>query len=79
MNNLAPTIRTISAKQLPVEAFDWPFDTALYKNNPWVKLSARILWDELAESYYRGLEPNRGRPLKQARLLIGAVIIKLFN
>ncbi|MGY6275065.1 hypothetical protein [Methylomonas sp. MgM2] len=43
-------IRTTSSKQLTIEAFDWPFDTALDKNNRWVKLSACIPWDELAES-----------------------------
>ena len=69
-------IRTTSSKQLTIEAFDWPFDTTLDKNNRWVKLSACIPWDELAESYYHGLEANRGRPLKEARLVIGAVIIK---
>ena len=69
-------IRTTSSKQLTIEAFDWPFDTVLDKNNRWVKLSACIPWDELAESYYRGLETSRGRPLKEARLVIGAVIIK---
>ena len=74
--NLALMIRTTSSKQLTIEAFDWPFDTVLDKNNRWVKLSACIPWDELAESYYHGLEANRGRPLKEARLVIGAVIIK---
>jgi len=69
-------IRTTSSKQLTIEAFDWPFDTALDNNNRWVKLSECIPWDALAESYYHGLEANRGRPLKEARLVIGAVIIK---
>lgn len=69
-------IRTSSSKQLTIAEFDWPFDTALDKNNRWVKLSNCIPWDELAESYYQGLPAERGRPAKDARLVIGAVIIK---
>jgi IS5 family transposase len=69
-------IRTTSSKQLTIAEFDWPFETALDKNNRWVKLSQCIPWDELAESYYQGLPADRGRPLKDARLVIGAVIIK---
>jgi IS5 family transposase len=74
--NRAAMIRTTSSKQLTIAEFDWPFETALDKNNRWVKLSECIPWDELAESYYQGLPADRGRPLKDARLVIGAVIIK---
>lgn len=69
-------IRTTSSKQLTIAEFDWPFETTLDKNNRWVKLSECMPWDELAESYYQGLTSDRGRPLKDARLVIGAVIIK---
>jgi transposase, IS5 family len=69
-------IRTTSSKQLTIAEFDWPFETALDKNNRWVQLSECIPWDELAESYYQGLPADRGRPLKDARLVIGAVIVK---
>jgi hypothetical protein len=69
-------IRCSSSKQLTIAEFDWPFETALDINNRWVKLSQCIPWDELAESYYRGFSVERGRPLKDARLVIGAVIIK---
>jgi len=69
-------IRTTSSKQLTIAEFDWPFDTVLDKHNRWVKLAECIPWDELAESYYRGVATDRGRPLKDARLVIGAVIIK---
>jgi len=74
--NRAAMIRTTSSKQLTIAEFDWPFETALDKNNRWVKLSDCIPWDELAESYYQGLPADRGRPLKDARRVIGAVIIK---
>ena len=76
LKNRAAMIRTTSSKQLTVAEFDWPFETTLDKNNRWVKLSDCIPWDELAESYYQGLPADRGRPLKDARLVIGAVIIK---
>lgn len=69
-------IRTSSSKQLTIAEFDWPFDTALDPHNRWVKLSACIPWDALAECYYQGFVADRGRPMKDARLVIGAVIIK---
>ena len=74
--NRAPMIRYQSQKQLPLAEFDWPFQTALDENNRWVKLSKCIPWDELAEGYYQGLVDSHGRPTKDARLVIGAVIIK---
>jgi len=72
----APMIRYRSPKQLTIAEFDWPFETALDPNNRWVKLSQFIPWDGLAESYCQGFSAERGRPLKDARLVIGAVIIK---
>ncbi len=39
-------------------------------------MSQCIPWDELAEGYYQGLSTQTGRPAKDARLVIGAVIIK---
>ena len=39
-------------------------------------MSQCIPWDELAEAYYEGLSVTQGRPTKDARLVIGAVIIK---
>ncbi len=69
-------IRYQSQKQLSLDEFDWPFQTALDRGNRWVKLGECIPWDELAEGYYQGLSRERGRPSKDARLVIGAVIIK---
>ena len=69
-------IRYRSQKQLPLSEFDWPFQVALDENNRWVKLSQCIPWDELAEGYYQNLSVRQGRPAKDARLVIGAVIIK---
>jgi len=64
-------IRYQSHKQLPLAEFDWPFQEKLDANNRWVKLSECIPWDELAEAYYQGLSEKRGRPTKDARLVIG--------
>lgn len=69
-------IRYSSSKQLTLAEFDWPFETVLDENNRWVKLSQCIPWDDLAEGYYQGLSATQGRPAKNARLVIGAVIIK---
>ena len=69
-------IRYTSNKQLSLAEFDWPFQTAPDENNRWVKLSQVVPWDELAESYYQAFTSQRGRPTKDARLVIGAVIIK---
>ena len=69
-------IRYRSQKQLSIAEFDWPFQTALDENNRWVRMSRCIPWDELAEGYYQSLSVREGRPAKDARLVIGAVIIK---
>ena len=69
-------IRYRSQKQLSLAEFDWPFQVALDENNRWVKMSQCIPWDELADGYYQGLTEREGRPAKDARLVIGAVIIK---
>jgi len=69
-------IRTQSHRQLSLAEFDWPFQTKLDEDNRWVKMSEYIPWDELAEAYYEGLSSTQGRPTKDARLVIGAVIIK---
>lgn len=69
-------IRYRSQNQLSLDEFDWPFQVALDKDNRWVRLSACIPWDELAAAYYQSMSTTQGRPGKDARLVIGAVIIK---
>ncbi len=69
-------IRYHGVKQLTLDGFHTPFETALDKNNRWVKLSQCIPWDVLAESYYAGFSVKKECPAKDARLVIGAVIIK---
>lgn len=69
-------IRYKNQKQLTLEGFDTPPGMILDAENRWVKLSDCIPWDKLAESYYKTLSPMLGRPSKDARIVIGAVIIK---
>ena len=69
-------IRYQSQKQLSLAEFGIPFDTSLDENNRWVKLGRVIPWDEFADGYYQSLSITEGRPAKDARLVIGAVIIK---
>jgi len=69
-------IRCQSQKQLSLADFGWPFQTDMDAHNRWVVMSKCIPWDALAEGYYRGLDNRQGRPAKDARLVIGAVIIK---
>jgi len=69
-------IRHHCQQQLTIAAFDWPFPITLDENNRWVKLSQCIPWEPLAHGYYQSLSHRQGRPAKDARLVIGAVIIK---
>ena len=69
-------IRYASESQLPLSGFETAFETTLDNNNRWVKLATLIPWDELATAYYSSFHHSHGRPAKDARLVIGAVIIK---
>lgn len=69
-------IGNTSERQLSLEGFILSFGGKLNPENRWVKLSARIPWDELAKDYHTKLAADRGRPAKNARMVIGAVIIK---
>jgi len=69
-------IRYTSEKQLPLSGFETPFETTLDDNNRWVKLANIIPWDELANAYYSSFHESHGRPAKDARMVIAAVIIK---
>ncbi len=69
-------IRYKSTRQIPLEGFHLPFGGHLSPENRWVKWSRAICWDKLAVGYYQAMDANRGRPCKDARLIIGSVIIK---
>lgn len=69
-------IRYTSDNQLNLEGFVLPFGGKLNPENRWIQWHKGIPWDELAARYYRTLSPDQGRPAKNARLVIGALIIK---
>ena len=65
-----------STRQLSLDGFHLPFGGKLNPDNRWVKWSLAIPWDEFAEGYYKSMSSGQGRPGKDGRLVIGAVIIK---
>jgi len=69
-------IKYTSTRQLSIEEFKTPFYFGLDKNNRWAKLAAIIPWDDLANIYYKTLCDDFGRPALDARIVIGAMIIK---
>ncbi|TSA25603.1 MAG: IS5 family transposase, partial [Bacteroidetes bacterium] len=69
-------IRFRSEKQLTIEEFRTQFEMKLQKDNRWVILAGKLPWNEMAKIYYRSLSPVMGAPAKDARLVIGALIIK---
>ncbi|MDD4000832.1 MAG: hypothetical protein PHX62_08100 [Bacilli bacterium] len=46
------------------------------ENNRWVFLSKIVPWEEFAQLYYKNFKSNRGAPTKDARLVLGLIIIK---
>ncbi len=69
-------IRYQSAKQVKIEEFGTPFEMNMSPDNRWVKLASRVPWDELAAIYHQSMDKDKGAPIKDARLVIGALIIK---
>jgi len=53
-----------------------PFEAKLDENNRWVVLSKIVPWEEFARLYYKNFKSNRGVPTKDARLVLGVIIIK---
>jgi len=69
-------IRYTSFKQLSIEEFKTPFEKTIDSNNRWVILANSIPWDELANIYHKAMSPGKGAPGKDARIVIGALIVK---
>ena len=63
-------------QQLSIKEFSIPFEADLDTENRWVLLARVIPWDRFADLYYRNFKTNRGAPTKDARLVLGVVIIK---
>jgi len=72
---LAPNY--VSPKQLVLEGFESPFEKKLLENNRWVVLAKLIPWDEICSIYYKQVKVRTtGRPPLNARIVLGALIIK---
>jgi IS5 family transposase len=69
-------IRYKSSRQLSISEFKMPFEAKLDENNRWVILSKIVPWEEFARLYYKNFKSNRGAPTKDARLVLGVIIIK---
>lgn len=69
-------IKNDSKNQLMFDGFETEFEKWIDQDNKWVKLSHLIPWEALATSYNKTMSQNMGRPGKDARLVIGALIIK---
>jgi IS5 family transposase len=69
-------IRYTSTNQLSIEQFQTPFQLSLDNNNRWVKLAGKIPWDKLASIYHKTLSSDQGAPAIDARVVIGAFIVK---
>ena len=65
-----------SPNQLMFDGFETEFEKWLEPDNRWVLLSQIIPWEDLSAAYNMSLSADTGRPGKDARLVIGAVIIK---
>jgi len=68
--------RYTSSSQLSIDDFMDNLGKKLNPNNRWVKLAHQIPWDDLAKIYAESLSEDMGRPSKDARLVIGAIILK---
>ena len=69
-------IKYTPANQFTLEGFSTPFDNSLSPDNRWVKLSKVVPWDDLAKVYITNLNPYSGRESIDARMVIGALIVK---
>jgi len=61
---------------MSIEEFRTPFQVKLDKENRWVRLGNSLPWDALASIYYRSMSTDMGAPAIDARIVIGAMIIK---
>ena len=69
-------IRYNSPFQLTISEFVTPFEKELSKTNRWVVLAGILPWDRLASIYHKALCADFGAPSIDARIVIGALIIK---
>ena len=68
--------RYTSQNQLSLDGSMKAFGKKLNPDNRWIRLAHQLPWDEFAQVYAESLSDGMGRPSKDARLVIGALIIK---
>ncbi len=71
-------IKYTSTSQLSISEFSMPFECNLNPDNRWVRLSQIVEWDVFAHEYYKNFTSKEGRTPIDARVVLGAVIIKHF-
>lgn len=69
-------VKYSSSKQISFAEFRTPFEKGIDGSNRWVRLAVQIPWDELSRIYCKSLRDDFGRPAVDARVVIGAMIIK---
>lgn len=69
-------IKYNSHKQISIEEFKLPFKGKLSKENRWVFLAQNLPWDEMVAIYIKTMSKKMGRPAKNPRIAVGAMIIK---
>lgn len=69
-------INYISAKQITPDEFKSDFEMNLNSQNRWVRLSNWFPWDELVKPYLRKMNPERGAPAVNPRVVVGSLYIK---
>lgn len=65
-----------SKEQLSIFDFRTPFENELSADNRWVILANLLDWDGLASIYAQAMSSTQGSPSIDARIVIGALIIK---
>jgi len=75
--NVSKPLQMITAKNHnQYVLFPNPFDEHLDSENRWVTFSKILPWDKLASYYYRHMDSEMGAGTLEARIILGAVIIK---
>ena len=59
-----------------VQLFSTPFEQELDLENRWVKFSKVIPWNKLSGFYYSRMSSGMGAGTTDARVVLGAIIIK---
>lgn len=76
VNTLALLFNYTSENQMNLFDFRTGFESHLNPENRWVKLAGLVDWDKVATLYAKSFPSNRGAGTIDARIVVGALIIK---